>query len=108
MHSKITEKVNPDVIITDIGSTAGMNGIELIKEMINNSLRGEYIILSGYDDYVYVREAFQMWYSGLLIPKKPASTEDIKEKNYILLLNELIRRPKDNSKSIWVAYASGI
>ena len=42
---KIAEKVNPDVIITDI-KMPGMNGIELIKEMINNDLRGEYIILA--------------------------------------------------------------
>ena len=77
---KIAEKVNPDVIITDI-KMPGMNGIELIKEMINNDLRGEYIILSGYDDYVYVREAFKCGIVDYLL--KPASTEDIKEKLYL-------------------------
>jgi len=74
---KLTEKVNIDIVITDI-KMPGMNGIELIKKIIKNSLACRFLVVSGYGDYEYVRKAFLLGIDDYLL--KPISSKDLKDK----------------------------
>ena len=45
-----------DIIIIDI-NMPGVNGIDLLREIRGRSMRQHVIVLSGYDDFEYVRTA---------------------------------------------------
>lgn len=49
----------PDVLITDI-KMPGINGLELISRFCSNSSGTAVIVVSGFDDFDYVRQAFIM------------------------------------------------
>lgn len=49
----------PDVVITDI-RMPGMSGLELIKKVRLAGLNAEFIVISGYSDFDYVKEALQL------------------------------------------------
>ncbi|NDL67030.1 response regulator transcription factor [Anaerotalea alkaliphila] len=55
-------EVKPDIIITDIAMPV-MDGIELIKTVKRESPEIEFVVLSSYSDFDYVRETFK---SGVL------------------------------------------
>jgi two-component system response regulator YesN len=48
-----------DLIISDI-SMPLMSGIDLMKTCLNNDIKSQFIFLSAYDDYIYVREALKL------------------------------------------------
>ncbi len=73
----LAEKVKLDIVITDI-KMPEMNGIELIREMTRKNLARQFLVISGYDDYEYVREAFKCGIVDYLL--KPVSMKDLKEK----------------------------
>ncbi|WP_438445106.1 response regulator transcription factor [Gorillibacterium sp. sgz5001074] len=54
---KVLEQ-NPDVLITDIKMPA-MNGIELLAELNRRGIKVKTIVLSGYDDFVYVKDSLK-------------------------------------------------
>lgn len=66
-----------DMMITDI-KMPRMNGIALIKEVKERKYSTKFMVLSGYDDYTYVREAFSLGAIDYIL--KPASIEDLREK----------------------------
>ena len=49
----------PDIILTDV-KMPGMNGIELIKALKNTDFSPQFLVLSGYNEYQYVREALKL------------------------------------------------
>lgn len=49
----------PDIIITDIQMPI-MNGIELAKWVKETNQKGKLIFLTGYDDFDYIKEAFNV------------------------------------------------
>lgn len=55
---EICQSYKPEIIITDIKMT-GINGIDLIKQLSKILYPVRFLVLSGYDDYEYVRDAFQ-------------------------------------------------
>lgn len=65
------------IVITDI-KMPGMSGIELMKAVGKKDPPTKWIVLSGYDDYSYVREAFMLGAMDYLL--KPATSEELKEK----------------------------
>lgn len=66
-----------DMMITDI-KMPKMNGIALIKAVKEKKHSIKFMVLSGYDDYAYVREAFSLGAIDYIL--KPASIEDLREK----------------------------
>lgn len=52
------EKLMPDILITDI-KMPGMNGVELVKKIKEKGINIKIIILSGFDEYSFVRETLK-------------------------------------------------
>lgn len=80
-------KQNPaDIVITDI-MMPKMNGLNLIKEIkaIDNNIK--FIILSGYDDFCYTKQAIKLNIENYIL--KPINEDELLEtlKNTILKLN---------------------
>lgn len=65
---------NPDIIITDI-RMPDMSGLELIRLVNETYPHIKFIALSGYDDFKYVKEAFNLGVVDYLL--KPASVEEL-------------------------------
>ncbi|QAY65280.1 response regulator transcription factor [Paenibacillus protaetiae] len=63
-----------DVVITDI-RMPGMTGLELIQEIKRNWKYTKCILLSGYSDFEYTKQALQLRSSDYLL--KPASDEEL-------------------------------
>lgn len=66
---KCTEKA-PDILITDI-KMPGSSGISLIKTLTQNQICSNILVISGYQDYEYIRDAMKSGtYDYLLKPIK--------------------------------------
>lgn len=59
-------KLKPDVVITDI-SMPFLNGLELIREMQNAGLHSKYVVISGYDEFDYARQAMSLGVTDYLL-----------------------------------------
>jgi two-component system, response regulator YesN len=78
----LVDQVDPDIIITDIQMPL-MNGIELIKKLSIEKPNIKSLVLSGYDDFEYVREAFRLGAVDYLL--KPASVIELEEKIKVVI-----------------------
>lgn len=56
---EIIEKEKPDIIITDM-KMPGRDGVEVIKHLSEKYPWVKIIVLSGYDDFKYVKQSFKM------------------------------------------------
>lgn len=65
-------KYKPDIILTDIRMPT-MDGLELMTKIRENSLESSIIVLSGYDEFEYAREAMQHGAESYLL--KPIENE---------------------------------
>lgn len=86
----------PDVVITDI-YMPGMNGLEMIEQLRKEEYGGKIIILSGYADFEYARQALRLNVSDYL--SKPISLPTLKtilEKSLHALEEEEERRMKQD------------
>lgn len=84
-------KLNPEVVLTDI-QMPSMNGLELIRMAKEREPKAEYIILSGYDDFEYAKQAIHFGVSNYLL--KPLENEELYE-----TLSKLIeKREVENHK----------
>lgn len=57
---EMAEELEPDIIITDI-RMPGFDGIELLRELRKKSLDIKVILLSGYNDFSYAKEAIKCY-----------------------------------------------
>lgn len=73
----IAEKKEPDVIITDL-NMPGISGLELIKHVKKHAPHTRIFVLSGYDDYDLVREAFLNGADDYLL--KPVDINELEKK----------------------------
>lgn len=71
---KIQQNI-PDIVLTDINMPV-MNGIELTKRIKESYPNIIVIVLSGYDDYEYVRESMKYGASDYLL-KASVDTDEI-------------------------------
>lgn len=71
---EIANTADPDLIITDI-KMPGMNGTEFIRRSLENHSSAEFVILSGYDDFSYAKEAMRYHVCDYLL--KPIDDEDL-------------------------------
>lgn len=67
--------VRPDIIITDIYMPV-MNGLDMIEQLRQDDFGGKIIILSGYSDFEYARQALRLNVSDYL--SKPVSIPTLK------------------------------
>ncbi|QAY65391.1 response regulator transcription factor [Paenibacillus protaetiae] len=66
----------PDIVITDIYMPV-MNGLDMIEQLRSDCFEGRIIILSGYSDFEYARQALRLNVSDYL--SKPISLPTLKE-----------------------------
>ena len=66
---------HPEIVITDI-KMDGMDGIHLIHELKKKLHPVRFLILSGYDNYDYIRKSFREGAADYLL--KPILSEDLK------------------------------
>lgn len=67
--------VCPDIVITDIRMPR-INGLDMIKEMQKADTGAKYIIVSGYGDFDYAKEALKLGVTDYLL--KPVSGEELR------------------------------
>lgn len=70
----LVKSTHPDILITDI-KMPEMDGIELIREMKKLSWNVKIIILSGFSDYAYLKEAIRLGVESYLL--KPIDNEEL-------------------------------
>jgi two-component system response regulator YesN len=66
----------PDIVITDIYMPV-KNGLEMIEELRRNQYEGKFIILSGYSDFEYARQALRLNVDDYL--SKPITLQTLKD-----------------------------
>lgn len=90
------KKYTVDLLITDIKMPV-MDGVELIKEIVKEQLNVKVLVLSGYDEYQFVRETLKYGASDYIL--KPIENRvliDIIERLIVDINNE--KRDIDNAK----------
>lgn len=94
-YEKIIQ-IEPDIVFTDI-SMPGMNGIKLIEKVKLSHPSINFIILSGYKDFEYARNAIKLEVNEYLL--KPVLVEDISKvlKN---LENKISLRQNEYEKNL--------
>lgn len=73
---KLVEKYRPDLVISDIRMPV-MDGLKMIQKIYENELCSHCVILSGYSEFEYAKEALQYGVDDYLI--KPLAPEDVTE-----------------------------
>ena len=73
---RMAMELHPDIIITDIRMN-GMTGLEMIKALNEEKLGCRYIILSGYAEFQYAKEAISLGSMDYLL--KPITKEILEE-----------------------------
>ncbi|GAE36200.1 response regulator transcription factor [Halalkalibacter akibai] len=73
---EVIKELKPDIIITDIYMPV-MNGLEMIQELKELDVASKVIILSGFNDFEYARQAMRLQIADYL--SKPASIDTITE-----------------------------
>lgn len=71
---EILEQTNINIVITDI-KMPNMSGLELIKRIKQKGMNQKCIILSGYDDFQYVKEAVKLGIENYLL--KPVNEDEL-------------------------------
>lgn len=95
---KIIIKLKPDIVITDI-RMPGLDGLNMLKELekeLKASCIIEYIIISGYNDFNYAREAIKLGVKNYLL--KPFDDKELYQ-TIQKIINE-IREKKKNEKFV--------
>lgn len=87
---------SPDIVFTDI-QMPGENGLEMIQSLVSESLRIKFVVISGYDEFQYAREALKLGVLDYLL--KPASIDELRDvlDNAVSVLN-LEKRDSSEAK----------
>jgi two-component system, response regulator YesN len=77
---EIMEKEEPDIVFTDI-KMPKMSGMELIEKIKERPFKGKIILVTGYDDYTFMRKAIQLnSFDYLLKPIEEEAFQAVLEK----------------------------
>jgi len=71
---ELIKRIKPDIILTDI-KMPHMDGLSLLKEVRETDQRARMIVISGYDDFVFVRSAMHLGVTDYLL--KPVRPEEL-------------------------------
>ena len=81
----------PDIVLVDI-MMPEMDGLELIRQAREVSPRTQFAILSGYDDFLYTKEAIRLKVTDYI--KKPVDVEELEK-----AVGEMIHAIEANSQA---------
>lgn len=71
---ELIRRMQPDIVISDIDMPV-MNGLEMIAALRKEQYRGKFVILSGYSDFEYARQALRLAVDDYL--SKPITMENL-------------------------------
>ena len=71
---KKIEELQPDIVITDM-RMPGIDGVELLQELVERYPSLKVIVMSGYDDFVYLKQAIRSRAKEYLL--KPIDPEEL-------------------------------
>jgi two-component system, response regulator YesN len=87
---ELVVEFKPHIIITDI-MMPQMSGLDLIRNISEIDKNIKFVVLSGYDDFEYVKEAFKLGVQDYLL--KPVSIDELKD-----ILNKIMNTIKEEQK----------
>jgi two-component system response regulator YesN len=87
----VLEKCQPDIVLTDI-RMPGMNGLQFISEARNHYPHLKFVIISGYNDFEYARDAIKYNVKDYLL--KPINTLKLHD-----LLSDLCQELREEKKT---------
>ncbi|WNR42834.1 response regulator transcription factor [Paenibacillus roseipurpureus] len=73
---RIIQECSPDIVITDIYMPV-MNGLDMIQQLRSTDFAGKIVILSGYSDFEYARQALRLGVDDYL--SKPVTLNTLRE-----------------------------
>lgn len=73
---RTVRELMPDIVLTDINMPE-MNGLDMIAALRGEGFRGKFIILSGYADFEYARQAVRLQVDDYL--SKPVTLESLQK-----------------------------
>ena len=82
---------DPDIVIADV-KMPGMTGIQMIDAAIKNGFKGKAVILSGYSDFAYAKEAMSLGVKRFIL--KPVDEDELIE-----CLKALVSEIKEEKES---------
>ena len=71
---ELIRKVLPDIVITDVRMPR-IGGIELVQKLRSEGFQIPILIISGYDDFAYVRSALKLGVTDYLL--KPIKAQEL-------------------------------
>lgn len=71
---ELISRLDPDLVISDI-NMPNKNGLEMIKDIRQKGLKTEIILLTGYSEFEYAKQAIQLQVDEYLL--KPLDVDDI-------------------------------
>lgn len=87
------KELSPDLIVIDI-RMPGMDGLQAIHEIRKTDGDCQFLILSGYADFAYAKQAIEMNVSGYVL--KPIDEEELKQE--LLRIRSSLDRQSDRDK----------
>lgn len=93
---ELVKQLSPHIILADINMPK-MDGLEFIKQVKTFNKETKIIIISGYDEFNYARQAITLGVQDYLL--KPISEEDIFQR-LLHLSGEIIKKQKVQSEDI--------
>ena len=87
--------LNPDIVIADV-KMPGMSGIKMIEAAKKNGYGGKCLILSGYSDFTYAKEAMSLGVKGFIL--KPVDEDELIEA--LKAVRDEIHTDKKNKSAI--------
>ncbi|QNK54908.1 response regulator [Paenibacillus sp. PAMC21692] len=94
---ELAKRYPPDLILTDIRMPR-MSGLQFIEELISNRYTGGLIVISGYDEFHYAREAMKLGVSDYLL--KPISKSELADAVAVSLLRLREQNAEERSRSL--------
>ncbi|MHA6484673.1 response regulator [Paenibacillus sp. strain BS8-2] len=94
---ELAKRYPPDLILTDIRMPR-MSGLQFIEELMRIQYTGGLIVISGYDEFHYAREAMKMGVSDYLL--KPISKTELADAVAVSLLRLREQNEDERSRSL--------
>lgn len=95
---RLVERHKPHILVTDV-KMPGMSGLEVIRKINESGMDIRNIIISGYDDFLYVKEALRYGVADYIL--KPVREDDLVSilKEVVSNIENRIKIDLDNSES---------
>lgn len=105
---KLWEEEPVDIIVTDLDMPV-MGGLDLMREIRKQETGVRFIILTGYDEFSYAREAIRLEVDNYIL--KPIDEEELERQltESVKRLEELAKKKVEyiDEKSEWIHFLSG-